>query len=473
MGYLCAKHPFIVIAVGISFCCVLIGGFYFFTVVTDPVELWSPVDSNIRKNKIYYDTHFRPFYRTSQIIIRPTNTTPFQRKIDNSTSKQYSNAFNKDFLMQVFYLQSNLTLLKAEYNNTNVTLNEICFKPLQPDYDTCLVISIFGYWQNNFVTFNKFNDYLSHFESCVASPTTLNDPQGLSCFSDYGGFIQPDLSLGGYPTKEYGNATALIITFIINNNIDPVRNLKAKAWEKKTIDFLKSYSTSNTQLKISFNTERSIEDELDRSTQSDIKTILISYIAMFIYITLTLGSYNLFPFRNRQFIKGLQGLLVDMKLTLALAGIAIVLLSITASIGLFSYFRVEATLIIFEVIPFLVLAVGIDNIFILVQSYQRDNRFKNESLESQISRIVGRVGPSMLLTSSAESLAFLLGVLTPMPAVKIFSLYASLAVFIDFILQITCFVSLMTLDCRRELANRYNVICCFKNKYSIQVGYFK
>ena len=35
-----------------------------------------------------------------------------------------------------------------------------------------------------------------------------------------------------------------------------------------------------------------------------------------------------------------------------------------------------ATLIIFEIIPFLVLAVGVDNIFILVQTYQRDPRYR-------------------------------------------------------------------------------------------------
>ena len=36
-----------------------------------------------------------------------------------------------------------------------------------------------------------------------------------------------------------------------------------------------------------------------------------------------------------------------------------------------------------------------------------------------------------------------------MPAVKIFSLYAAMAVLFDFLLQITCFVSLMALDARR------------------------
>ena len=56
-----------------------------------------------------------------------------------------------------------------------------------------------------------------------------------------------------------------------------------------------------------------------------------------------------------------------------------------------------------------------------------------------------------------------------MPAVKIFSLYAALAVFIDFVLQITCFVSLMTLDCRRELSKRYDFVCCIRSQLDDQV----
>ena len=48
----------------------------------------------------------------------------------------------------------------------------------------------------------------------------------------------------------------------------------------------------------------------------------------------------------------------------------IVLLSVAASLGFFSFVGEPATLIIIEVIPFLVLAVGVDNIFILVQSFQ-------------------------------------------------------------------------------------------------------
>lgn len=61
---------------------------------------------------------------------------------------------------------------------------------------------------------------------------------------------------------------------------------------------------------------------------------------------------------------------VDSKISLGIAGILIVLSSVACSLGIFSYFGVPLTLIVIEVIPFLVLAVGVDNIFILVQTYQ-------------------------------------------------------------------------------------------------------
>ena len=47
-----------------------------------------------------------------------------------------------------------------------------------------------------------------------------------------------------------------------------------------------------------------------------------------------------------------------------------VLVAVLSSIGLLSYIGVMNTLIILEVVPFLVLAVGVDNFFILVHSYE-------------------------------------------------------------------------------------------------------
>lgn len=42
------------------------------------------------------------------------------------------------------------------------------------------------------------------------------------------------------------------------------------------------------------------------------------------------------------------------------------------------------------------------------------------------------------------------GAMTDMPAVRVFSLYAGQAVLFDFLLQISVFIGLMTLDARRQ-----------------------
>ena len=49
-----------------------------------------------------------------------------------------------------------------------------------------------------------------------------------------------------------------------------------------------------------------------------------------------------------------------------------------------------------------------------------------------------------------------------MPAVRSFSMFAGAAVFFDFVLQVTCFVSVLTLDEKRRRANRFDLTCCIK-----------
>ena len=61
-------------------------------------------------------------------------------------------------------------------------------------------------------------------------------------------------------------------------------------WEKAYIDYLKNYSSPNFTL--AYTSERSIQDEIDRESLGDVYTIIISYLVMFVYVTLALGDYN-------------------------------------------------------------------------------------------------------------------------------------------------------------------------------------
>ena len=58
-------------------------------------------------------------------------------------------------------------------------------------------------------------------------------------------------------------------------------------------------------------------------------------------------------------------------------------------------------------------------------------------VDELVGRALSDVAPSLLLTASSESAAFLLGAVSSMPAVRSFSLYAGVAVFINFLLQVS------------------------------------
>jgi Niemann-Pick C1 protein len=74
--------------------------------------------------------------------------------------------------------------------------------------------------------------------------------------------------------------------------------------------------------------------------------------------------------------------------------------------------------------------------------------------------VMGEVGPSILLCSMSETVAFAIGAMSSMPAVRTFALFAAGAVFVDFLLQITVFASLLALDARRSEGLRCDCLPC-------------
>ncbi|XP_041982247.1 NPC intracellular cholesterol transporter 1 isoform X2 [Aricia agestis] len=454
-GCLMASRPWIVLFVGL---CAIVGlgfGIRHMQVTTNPVELWASPTSRSRYERNYFDSHFEPFYRTEMIIITSKGLPKIEYTDDDGKQMLFGPVYNSTFMLDVLNLQNKIMAL-----GNNSRIEDICFAPLTSPFrgpvtaGDCAIQSLWGWYGNDpdeVLDSLEDNEYLRRILECTKNPYT--------CLAPWGGPVLPGVALGGFlapgeplaSTSRFHEANALILTFIVNNHYDKDKLKPALEWEEEYIKFMTNYTANEMPpyMDIAYTSERSIEDELEKTSKSDVYTILVSYFIMFAYVAISLGRYTT-----------CSRLLIDSKVTLGLGGVLIVLASVVCSIGIFGYAGVPATLIIVEVIPFLVLAVGVDNIFILVQTGQREPRRPNETVAEHIGRTLGQVGPSMFLTSASECTCFFLGALSDMPAVRAFALYAGVALLVDFLLQLTCFVALLAIDTHRQNANRFDVLCC-------------
>ncbi|XP_021559385.1 NPC1-like intracellular cholesterol transporter 1 [Neomonachus schauinslandi] len=464
-----ASWPLTILFLCIAVVVALSGGLAFVELTTDPVELWSAPSSQARSEKAFHDQHFDPFFRTNQVILRAPSQPSYHYDSLLLGPKNFSGILVSDILLELLHLQETLQHLQvwSPAEQRNISLQDICFAPLNPrnaSLSDCCVNSLLQYFQNNrtrlLLTANQTLmgqtsqvDWRDHFLYCANAPLTFKDGTalGLSCMADYGGPVFPFLAVGGYKGKDYSEAEALIMTFSLNNYApgDP-RLAQVKLWEAAFLEHVKAFQQRSAgRFQVAFMAERSLEDEINRTTAQDLPIFGVSYIVIFLYISLALGRYSSW-----------RRVLVDSKVTLGLGGVAVVLGAVTAAMGFFSYLGVPSSLVILQVVPFLVLAVGADNIFIFVLEYQRLPRRPGERREEHIGRALGRVAPSMLLCSLSEAICFFLGALTPMPAVRTFALTSGFAIVLDFLLQVSAFVALFSLDSRRQEASRLDVCPC-------------
>ncbi|KAM7391594.1 hypothetical protein PAMP_022274 [Pampus punctatissimus] len=470
-GTVMATYPLTVLLASAVIVVIFAAGLMSLELTTDPVELWSAPNSRARQEKAFHDTHFGPFFRTNQLILTAPGRKGYIYDSLLFGPQNFSGIVSKDLIIELLELQKRIQNIEfwSDDLNRTASLKDVCYAPLNPtdpSLTDCAVNSLPQYFQNSLDNINaKVNmtelgvtkevDWRDHLIYCLNSPLSFKDitDLGMSCMADYGAPVFSFLAVGGYDNDDYTDAEALIMTFSLNNYARNNTKFKvAMQWEAEFLKIVQDYKNNPAaNFTFAYMAERSLEDEINRTTAEDIPIFMISYAVIFIYIAVALGEYSSW-----------KRILVDSKFLVGLGGILVVASSVLASMGFYSWVGIPSSLVILQVVPFLVLAVGADNIFIFVLEYQRDVRRIGEKREEQIGRVLGNVAPSMLLCSLSESVCFFLGALSTMPAVKSFALYAALAVLMDFVLQMTAFVALLSLDARRQEGNRCEMFCCVK-----------
>ncbi|KAK4549572.1 hypothetical protein LTR36_006569 [Oleoguttula mirabilis] len=438
----CARFPAITIVSSILVVGLLSLGWIRFAVETDPVKLWVAPDSAAAQEKQFFDTNFGPFFRAEMAFL-----------VNDTHPSGPGPVLSYDTLRWWFDVERRVAVQKSLDNG--YTLDDVCYKPTG---EACVIQSVTQYFSGSFDQLDP-KEWAEQIQDCVDTP--------VNCLPDFGQPLAIERLLGGYnySSEPITEAEALITTWVVKNyNAGEPELERAEEWEVSLERLLLDiqHEAKERGLRLSFTTESSLEQELNKNTNTDAKIVVVSYIVMFIYASLALGSTTV---TGGMIMRNPAAALVQSKFLLGVVGILIVLMSVAASVGLFAAAGVKATLIIAEVIPFLVLAVGVDNIFLIVHEFERVNiSHADEPVSDRVGRALGRMGPSILLSASTETVAFALGAAVGMPAVRNFAAYAAGAVFINALLQVTMFVSILALNQERVEAGRADCLPCLKLK---------
>ncbi|KAF9168058.1 hypothetical protein DFQ26_001761, partial [Actinomortierella ambigua] len=159
--------------------------------------------------------------------------------------------------------------------------------------------------------------------------------------------------------------------------------------------------------------------------------LAMAYFVMFLYISLSVGRVDL----------------VKSKYGLGIAAVATVFVSLVMSIGICSVFGVRMTLIAWEILPFMIIVVGVENINILVHAVVETSM--DLPVKERVGRGLATVGVSITMTLLAELCLLIVGAMTTIPAVQEFCTFAIAAVIMDYLLQMTFFITVISIDIRR------------------------
>lgn len=358
LGRGAARCPALFIAAPLVVFLAFLVGFKDLVIDSDPDTIWVPPGSDTSLQQHFSDDAFDPFYRINQLILLLDESGGGARATGGSF---YSNTtagdvptvgiLTREYMLAALELQAAIVATPASDGST---LDRLCFKPIQGS--GCLIETPLDYFLSDAAALGAASvaDIQAAIDNRLVPVVSARHAGYLPGWSSIHTPMMPSVILGGagclrgnvsgFKPSVCGGcgvyANALVITFLLQatSALAPA----AAAWESEV--FLAAAANfSYPGLRISYMAQRSVSDEIARLGAQNQLVVVISYACMFAYISLALGK---FPHP------------VFMRVLLGAQGILIVILSASAAIGICAAAGMHITMIVTEVVPFLILALG-------------------------------------------------------------------------------------------------------------------
>ncbi|KAJ1530653.1 hypothetical protein ONE63_005525 [Megalurothrips usitatus] len=142
-----------------------------------------------------------------------------------------------------------------------------------------------------------------------------------------------------------------------------------------------------------------------------------------------------------------------------IAGVVLVSITVAAGLGFCALLGIAFNASTTQIVPFLALGLGVDDMFLITASYAEQDMTEVKSHE-RTGTVLKRTGLSVLLTSLSIMCALFAAAIIPIPALRVFSLQAAVLVLFNLGAMLLVFPAIVSLDLRRRASKRVDLLCC-------------
>lgn len=196
----------------------------------------------------------------------------------------------------------------------------------------------------------------------------------------------------------------------------------------------------------------SLANIMTEFSELSIIRVAVGYVLMLVYAGVSLVNWAN-PVRSQS--------------GLGIAGVLLVAITVAAGLGFCALIGIVFNASTTQIVPFLALGLGVDNMFLMTHTYAQswDQHYRRH--DDHTGQILKRAGVSILLSSVSNACAFFAAAIIPIPALRAFSLQAGILVLFNLATLLMVFPAIMSLDMKRRVANRVDLLCCLAGVVSI------